>query len=163
MLAKRLLLLTAVLLLFAASVALWQYNRRLATLRFVLPNGFTGAFLVVEDGSAPPLPAKGPITLVIPPTRIVRVRSFQPLTSRWFRVEARTVNGTVIKVDQQAGDVLPSESALCGGDHSYSSEDGVHALEYWVGDPRSQPRASLDALRAAVSPTTPAAGDPAGI
>ena len=80
---------------------------------FVLPDGFQGPFLVVEDANAPPIERKnGDFVVSIPESRIVRVKSLSLLRD-WHQERASYRNGKTLPVGPHAGaDVGTSVVAL---------------------------------------------------
>ena len=95
--------------------------------RFVVPNGFRGLVLLVEDSNAPEIPFVGRRHIVrIPPDGVVRVRSARPVLAYEVDLDSWTFeDGTLLPwADGSEAAQLPRDALRAFGGGSTTRDDG---------------------------------------
>jgi hypothetical protein len=122
-------------------VLLWTFSWWMGPLEgpqieFIVPKGFSGAFIIVQHPTAnQPKWVDGVARVDVPASRIVYVKSFEFLEEPGQR-RARFEDGTVIPYESQSGIVAPEMLALRSLGKVSSGDGGPRdttAIEYWVG------------------------------
>ncbi|MES2790123.1 MAG: hypothetical protein V4719_10905 [Planctomycetota bacterium] len=104
------------------------------TVRFLVPNGFSGPFIIVEDPLGEPIEAKhGITTFSIPASGVLKVKSAAVLQGT-MTIEARRVNGEQIPLDHEAS---PTQIALRGGGKMKAS-DSEPFFGFFIGTESAQ-------------------------
>src|SRR4051794_24178178 len=74
-------------------------------LRFVVSRDFSGPFIVAADpGARPTYVGVMRVTLVVPPSRIVRVKSIESFAREWRSISAVSEDGRTFELDHDAGE-----------------------------------------------------------
>ncbi len=113
---NRRIYLAATIVATASAIALlWLYLRHASLLVVEVPSGFSGPFIVIEDPDAPAIRrAWGRVELTVDASRVIRVRSIEPLLNEWQSIIAVSPVRTYQFVDDATGRAKPQLAALRG-------------------------------------------------
>ena len=131
----------------ALAWAMWRPPTRLL---FRVPDDFSGPFILLEDPAGLTLKRKwGRIVVSVPPSRVVRVQSPDPIDSEWRTIAAIRHDGTMLPYDGLPMSLDLTKPALRGFRFHRESNLGrdLQSFEFWIGAEADVRMMDFDALR----------------